>query len=134
MILPFDIINIIISFLKPKYIYNFRLINKYYSRYILRKNLFNFSKLKPYDLIYAVKRNNINLIDWLLRNKMFHKKILTYSIVYSNKKTIYFILKKAKIYKILNSNLILAKQRVDDPDIYNLVVDYYKLDKFKYLK
>ena len=131
MILPFDVINNIISFLKPRHIYNFKFLNKYYSKYIMNKNIFNFSNIKAYDLIYAIKRNNINLIDWLLKNKMFHKKLLTYSIVYSNRKTILFVLKKAKIYKIINTNLILAKQRKDDPDIYELIIEYYKIDKFK---
>ena len=131
MILPFDVINNIISFLKPRHIYNLKFLNKYYSEYIMKKNIFNFSNIKAYDLIYAIKRNNINLIDWLLKNKMFHKKLLTYSIVYSNRKTILFVLKKAKIYRIVNTNLILAKQSKDDPDIYELIIDYYKTDKFK---
>ena len=126
MLLPFDVINYIISFLKPRYIYDLKILNKYYSNYIMNKNHFNFSKIKGYDLIYAIKRNNIKLIDWLLQYKMYHKKILTFAIVYSNRQTILFVLNKSKIYKIRNSNIILAKQREDDPEIYSILINYYK--------
>ncbi len=115
--------------MKPKDIYYIRSLNKKYYNYILTKNRFDFSSVKYYNLIYAVKRNKILLIDWLLSNKMYTNKMLTYAVVYSNKKTIHFVLKKSRRYrrnKIMNRNLILARQRDDEPEIYNMVIDYYK--------
>lgn len=129
MILPFDVITIIISFMKPKDIFYIRLLNKRYYNYILTKNRYDFSNIKYYNLIYAVKRNKILLIDWLLSNKMYTNKMLTYAVVYSNKETIYYVLKKSKKFKrnrIINKNLILARQREDEPEIYEIIINYYK--------
>lgn len=126
MILPFDVITIIISFFKPKYIYNCRLLNKTYYSYIIRKNRFDFSKITGYDLIYAVKRNKIILIEWLINNKMTHNKLLTYAVIYSKKETILYILKKVKKHRKKYINLILAKQRENEHEIYDIVINYYK--------
>jgi hypothetical protein len=129
MILPFDVITIVISLMKPKDIYYVRLLNKKYYKYILTKNRFDFSNLKYYNLIYAIKRNKILLIDWLLSNKMYTNKILTYAVVYSNKETICYVLTKLRKYKkskIINRNLILARQREVEPEIYKMIINYYK--------
>ena len=125
MILPFDVIILIISYLKPVMIYNKRSLSKEYYKYIVNCK-YDFSSYSRYDLIYSVKRNKIKLIEWLLKNKMYHPKLLTYSIIYSNKKTIIYIMKQNRKYKRRYVDLLLAKDR-NDSDIYHLVNKYFIL-------